>query len=61
MSHILVDGHSLTLEQFIDITRNHKTVKLSQDAVERVANLLGNSLKRHKWGRDKDTTKKSYY
>jgi histidine ammonia-lyase len=36
MSHILVDGHSLTLEQFIDITRNHKTVKLSQDAVERV-------------------------
>jgi histidine ammonia-lyase len=34
--NILIDGHSLNLEQFIDITRNHKKVELSKDAVERV-------------------------
>ena len=36
MNHILIDGHSLTLEQFIDITRNYRKVELSQEAVARV-------------------------
>ena len=36
MNYVFINGHSLNLEHFIDITRNHKMVKLSQDAVERV-------------------------
>ncbi|WFA09088.1 histidine ammonia-lyase [Tissierella sp. Yu-01] len=36
MDHILIDGNSLTLEKFIDVTRNNKIVKLTSDSIEKV-------------------------
>lgn len=36
MNHILIDGNSLTLEQFIDIARNNKKVRLTTESIEKV-------------------------
>ncbi len=36
MDHIFIDGNSLTLEKFIDVTRNFKKVELTTEAIEKV-------------------------
>lgn len=36
MGHVLIDGNSLTLDQFIDVSRNYKKVTLTAKAVEKV-------------------------
>lgn len=36
MNQILIDGNSLTLEQFIDVTRNNKKVELTETSIEKV-------------------------
>ena len=36
MNHIYIDGNSLTLEQFIQVTRNHAAVELTAESIEKV-------------------------
>ena len=36
MNHILLDGNSLTLEEFIEVARNNKKVLLTSEAIEKV-------------------------
>lgn len=36
MSHINIDGRSLSLDQFIEVTRNNKEIKLTEDAKEKI-------------------------
>lgn len=36
MDHIFIDGNNLTLEKFIDVTRNLKKVELTAEAIEKV-------------------------
>lgn len=36
MNHILIDGNSLTLDQFIDVTRNFASVELTKESIEKV-------------------------
>ena len=36
MGHIFIDGNSLTLEKFIDVTRKNKKVELTPEAIEKV-------------------------
>jgi len=36
MGHIFIDGNSLTLDQFIDVTRNHASVELTEESIEKV-------------------------
>ena len=36
MNHIFIDGNSLTLEQFIDATRNNATIQLTEESIGKV-------------------------
>lgn len=36
MDHVFIDGNSLTLEQFIDVTRNNARIKLTEESIGKV-------------------------